>query len=197
MRRVHGRASGCGLAGIWNLGDQNRHQRDDRPCAPASPAGNGPGSYQGHGVSFHYPARWAVESAKTKGDAGNKLWTTTVGPGTELDLITVTAYGLKRNVTAQDMEAIAPVVRDVSQRGFASLGGKLQAGPEQISMGGMPALRFRGIGRMNGSQIESTLVFAFSGRTEYLVNCQSTQSMGAVVGDACNQVVNTFEVHGG
>jgi hypothetical protein len=37
-------------------------------------------------------------------------------------------------------------------------------------------------------------VLAFSARAEYFVNCQGTPSAAAVVGDACDEVVNTFEV---
>jgi hypothetical protein len=59
-------------------------------------------------------------------------------------------------------------------------------------MAGLPGLRFRVTGTVDGTRYASTLVFAFNGTTEYLVNCQYTTGMAAEVERACNQVVGSF-----
>ena len=71
----------------------------------------------------------------------------------------------------------------------------MQAGPEKITMAGKPAVRFRGTGVMaDGTRYTSTIVFAFTGTTEYFVNCQYTAAKAAEVTRACDQVVGSFHV---
>jgi uncharacterized RDD family membrane protein YckC len=164
-----------------------------------SPAG--PHTYRAHGVSFDYPAGWHLESTElyvSGGGGGQKLWETAVGPdGTKLDLITVQAYRVNVSVTAENIDAVIPRLESLTRQIFDQLGGAVQAGSEKITMAGEPAVRFRGTGTIDGSQFESTAVFAFSGTTEYIVNCQHTAARAAEVERACNQVIGSFQVHGG
>ena len=154
-------------------------------------------AYRGHGVWFGYPAGWQVESFQQVGGGGaDQLWKVTVGPGTPLDGVTVTAYRLNRQVTAQDIDAVTPEVQSVTRQLFGQLGGSVQAGPEKITMAGLPAVRFGGTAAINGTGFHSTVVFAFSGTTEYFVNCQRTPAEAAAVDQACNQVVGSFTVTG-
>jgi len=156
-------------------------------------------TYRAHGVSFEYPAGWQVQNVETTATAGGgqELWTTAVGPGTDLDSIEVTAYQVNVPVTAQNIDAVTPELESVTRQLFDQLGGAVQAGPEKITMAGKPAVRFSGTGTINGSQVESTVVFAFSGTTEYAVNCQYTAARAAEVQRACNQVLTSFQVPGG
>ena len=152
-------------------------------------------TYRAHGISFDYPAGWHVESIRSAEAGGaKKLWTTAVGPGTKLDLIIVSAYRVKYPVTAQNIDAITPELESAARQLF---GGAVQAGPEKITMAGHPAVRFRGTGTMDGSRFESTIVFAFSGTTEYFANCQHTAARAAEVDQACHQVIGSFQAHGG
>ena len=73
----------------------------------------------------------------------------------------------------------------------------MQAGPEKITMAGLPAARFRGTGTLDGSQVGITGLFAFTGTTQYAVNCGHTAARAAEVERACNQVVGSFQVRGG
>jgi uncharacterized RDD family membrane protein YckC len=149
------------------------------------------------GVSFDYPAGWGNESAQpdTGSSGGDKLWATAVGPGTQHDLIVVEAFRQDPPVTAANLGAFTPGLQADVQQGFAQAGGGLQAGPEKITMAGMPGLRFRGTGvTADGSRYISTLVFAFNGTTAYFVNCQYTSARAAEVKSACDQVVGSFHV---
>jgi hypothetical protein len=85
-----------------------------------------------------------------------------------------------------------------SQRNSADqLDGVVQPGPEKITMAGQPAVRFGGSGTMSGSPIGITAVYAFSDTTEYAVSCQHTAARAAEMERACNQVLGSFQVHGG
>ncbi len=59
-------------------------------------------------------------------------------------------------------------------------------------LGRMPGLRFRASATVQGTHVESTLLFGFDGTTEYVVNCQHTEANAAEVEAACGQVVRTF-----
>ena len=164
----------------------------------ASSAG-GPQTYQAHGVAFTYPAGWQqpVSSRQITNGGTNQLWTTAVGPGTSLDLITVTAYHLNRPVTAQNIGAVIPEVERVTTQMFRQVRGSVQPRYQKGTMAGMPALLFSGTGTISGTHVESILLFAFQGTTEYFVNCQNTQAEAAAVAHACAQVVRSFRLDGG
>jgi hypothetical protein len=148
--------------------------------------------YRAHGVLFDYPAGWQEESGYTSGSGGTarQLWRTAVGPGTPRDLIVVEAYRMSRAVTAQNIDAVTPVMEsDLEHSGVA-----VQGTAEKITMAGMPGRRFQITGGVAGSRYTSTLVFAFNGTTEYYVNCQHTAGMAGDVGRACDQVTGRFRV---
>ena len=154
-----------------------------------------PGSsqiYRAHGVAFDYPAGWHEESGSTSASGGGarQLWRTAVGPGTPHDVIVVEAYRVGRAVTAQNIDAVTRGLENtVEQEGLA-----VQGAPEKITMAGLPGLRFQVAGAVAGSRYASTLVFAFNGTTEYLVNCQYTAGMATQVRRACGQVTGSFRV---
>ena len=70
----------------------------------------------------------------------------------------------------------------------------MQAGPQEVTLGGMPGLRFRGTGTIQGIPTELTTVFAFEGAMEYTITCQYTRADAAEVEAACGQVLRTFKV---
>jgi hypothetical protein len=83
----------------------------------------GPQTYQGHGVSFSFPAGWSVESPHGDTTSGNLLWRTAVGPGTPDDLILVDAFNVKIPVTPQNLDAANRVfAADLQQAGPPSKG---------------------------------------------------------------------------
>jgi len=75
--------------------------------------------------------------------------------------------------------------------------GSVQPRYQKGTMAGMPALLFSGTGTISGTHVESILLFAFQGTTEYFVNCQNTQAEAAAVAHACAQVVRSFRLDGG
>jgi uncharacterized RDD family membrane protein YckC len=152
-------------------------------------------TYRGHGVSFDYPADWRETSPESavSGGAGNELWNTAIALG-ERDAVTVAAYRLNVPVTAQNLDAVKPELAAVVQQAAGQLGGAVQSGPEEFTMAGLPGHRFRITGTVDGTAIQSTLVFAFDGTTEYFVNCQHTAEKAEEIEQGCEQIVQTFAV---
>jgi uncharacterized RDD family membrane protein YckC len=158
----------------------------------ASTYGN-PQTYQAHGVSFSYPPGWQQGGSirYAAGSSSGSAWTTVVGID-PLDVIIVAAFPATPPVTAANLPALTPVFTRELRR--ATQQGDTLAGPERITMGGMPALEFRGT-RLTpyGTHMESTLIFAFDGTTVYRVACQYTPTTAARVAQACGQVMRTFK----
>ena len=156
-------------------------------------------TYRAHGVSFAYPAGWLQESPSSSFSvkSGPSLWSAAFGPGTEADVIMVNAYRIPIPVGAGDLAAVSTQVEPQVRRLFEAGGGALQAGPQQMTMGRLPGLRFQGTGVLrDGTFIDSTLVYAFDGTTEYHLDCQDTQAGAGEVQAACRQLIRTFEVSG-
>jgi hypothetical protein len=71
----------------------------------------------------------------------------------------------------------------------------MRSGPEETTMGGRPGLRYTGTTLAHGTPVDNTLVFAWDGTTQYLLNCQYSKEMVAEIRQGCDQVVRTFKIH--
>jgi uncharacterized RDD family membrane protein YckC len=158
-------------------------------------------TYRANGVSFNYPAAWSEygtsNGESSRGSSSAPLWTTTVGPDpfTPYDRVEVTAYRVNQAVAAQSIGALTPTIESYVKQLYGQAGGGMQGGPEEITMAGKPAVRFRATGFLtDGTPFTSTIVFAFNGTTEYEVNCQYTAANAAEVKGGCDQVVGSFHV---
>jgi hypothetical protein len=156
-------------------------------------------TYRAHGVSFEYPAGWrelTVEDAATGGS--DKLWTTTVGIGGDgvgsNGAVTVEAYRLNIPITAENLEAAKPEFTSLVRRLLKQVAGTVQAGPEEVTVAGKPGLRYKATFKVSGGPMDSTLVFALDGRTEYAINCQHTREWAAEIEQGCDQIVRTFKL---
>ena len=159
--------------------------------------GGGNGTYRAHGVSFHYPVDWDEISIETVAGAADELWETAVSPvagPNVIDLVSVKAYQVDRPVTAQSLDADLPEHVAAVQQHAEQLGGAVQGGPEQLTMAGLPGLRFQITATVAGTAIQSTLSFAFDGTTEYFVNCQYTPARAEEIRRGCDQIIRTFSV---
>jgi uncharacterized RDD family membrane protein YckC len=148
------------------------------------------------GVSFYHPARW-LEGPAQEHDVGNAALCRTalfIGPS---DGIVVSAYRLLGPVTAANMGVITPTITSTVRRAAAEIGGRLSAGPQRTTVGGLPALRFQFPGRSySGTPVTSTIVIAFDRSTEYEINCQQSRAHAAQVTWACGQILRTFRAPG-
>jgi hypothetical protein len=161
-------------------------------CGAAS--AGGAQTYRAHGVSFDYPASWREGSpGATVGCCnGDQLWSSAVGLDSA-DSIDVGANRSSPSITAENAGLAIPALDRSVRSFFGQAGGSLQAGPERITMGGMPGFRSRGSVGSNGSTSEITLVIAFNGTTDYWITCTHTAAKAVEVERACSQVVRTFK----
>jgi uncharacterized RDD family membrane protein YckC len=157
--------------------------------------GNGAKTYQGHGVSFEYPGGWQ-EASKVHG-GGDALWRTAVGVGTdthEVSGIFVEAYRIGAPVTAENLAEAKAELATLVRQLLEQRGGAVQSGPEELMVGGLRGLRFRGTATAEATPVESTLVYVFDQTTEYALNCQHTRDKAAEIQRGCDQIVRTFKV---
>ena len=162
------------------------------PIYAAAPAGPTQ-TYRAHGISFKYPAGWHQESIPASA-VGTWRWVATLGPGPEGDIVIAAAGRLNISVSAADMEAVSSQLTPPVRRFYQQNGGVLQVGPQQITMGGLPGILFRGTGTLHdGTPIEATRIYVFDGTTEYYFNCLNTVSATRQVQAACGELIRTFE----
>ena len=161
-------------------------------------------TYRAYGVLFHYPlgwARWAGSvdegtSEVLEWAVADALWSALFGPDSGPDVggfVSVSAYRLDTSVTAQSMDADLPKLVSSVQQNAEQAGFVVQGSPEQLTMAGLPAVRFRVTGTVEGTPFQSTNVFAFDGTTEYVVNCVQTAEAKEIQ-RGCDQIVRTFSV---
>jgi hypothetical protein len=74
-------------------------------------------------------------------------------------------------------------------------GGAILEGPAEITIAGMPGLRYQGEWtNQDGTPLDTTAMFAFDGTTEYVINCQHTQEHAAEIARGCDLILRTFTV---
>jgi hypothetical protein len=162
------------------------------------------GAYRAYGVLFHYPpgwSRWAGSVDEGSSEVlewavADALWSTLFGPdsGPEVGgFVSVSAYRLDTPATAQSMDADLPKLVSTVQQNAEQAGFVVQGSPEQLTMAGLPAVRFRVTGTVEGTPFQSTNVFAFDGTTGYVVNCVQTAEAKEIQ-RGCDQIIRTFSV---
>ena len=151
----------------------------------------GTGTYTGHRVSFHYPAGWQQTTPSGCGSRCHLLWSTGVGFDPP-DSIYVDVYRIGTRVTAQNLPVFIPSATRAVRLGFTRSGDRLTAGPQTISVGGMPGLRFQGT--QTNPVAKVTLTVVFNGMTRYDFSCVYTPAKARAVQRGCAQVLRTFQV---
>jgi hypothetical protein len=97
-------------------------------------------------------------------------------------------------VTAQNLDSVMPELASVVQQLAEKLGGAVRGGPEQLTVAGLPAARFRFTGTAQGTAIQHTVVFAFDDTTENAISCQHTAEKAEEIERGCEQIMRTFKV---
>ena len=151
----------------------------------------GTGTYTGHGVSFHYPAGWQQTTPSGCGSGCQLLWSTGVGFDPP-DSIYVNVYRIGTRVTAQNLPVFIPSATQTARSGFRRAGDRLTSGPQTITVGGMPGLRFQGT--QTNPVAKVTLTIVFNGMTRYDFSCVYTPAKARAVQRGCAQVLRTFQV---
>jgi hypothetical protein len=157
---------------------------------------SGPGHYDAHGVSFDYPAGWQF-------DAGGKLlvglddlkdqaeWVDALYEEGAGGLVVVAAYDVGVRITEKRLKRGDEVIVET----VVPEDGSLEGEPQLTTVGGLPALRLSlRIPSLDGGTVGNDLVLAYRDSTQFLVKCQYPLDHAAAVHEACEQIVDTFEV---
>jgi hypothetical protein len=159
-------------------------------------SGPAAGTYQAHGVSFDYPARWQLGYLPVNvwfGHVRGTAWSTAVILD-QADWIDVAAYRLPVAISPALLR-LSPSAEADFRSEIERTGSQLLAGPREITLAGVPGLLIRIAVTHDGIPTENTIAFTFIGTTEYVVVCQQAQGQGATnVQRACEQVIRTFTV---
>jgi len=157
-------------------------------------AGGTSTTFNGHGVSFQYPASWQSLQLDTSGASsqGTPIWTETFGPDTA-NFATVAQYTQAVAITPSNIDQHSAEITTQIQNLFSQAGGSMQSGPVKLTMAGFPALGYSGTAvNSDATSVKNRLVLAYNNTTEYLVDCQSTGTDTTAFDAGCNQIVTTF-----
>lgn len=156
----------------------------------------GVASYEENGVAFDYPAGWdefpAEASATSAGS--NELWSATVGPD-KTNLVNITAYQLKVEVTEENLDSIEAELDQVINEVVDQAEGEIRSGPTADEVAGFPAYTYEWAGvEVDGEEKDSLAYFVFNGDIEYFFNCQFSDETAEEIQRGCSQVLDTFSV---
>jgi hypothetical protein len=190
------------LAGCSKNGTTTAPKTPASPVAPTSAAASGTpvatgGSqtFNGHGVSFQYPADWKPFTVSgTSASQGNQVWSESFGIDSG-NFVTVSQYTVGLAITPSNIDQHSSELTTQIQNLFTQAGGSMQSGPVKLTMGGFPALGYSGTAvNPQAMSVKTKIVLAFNGTTEYFVNCQSTGTDTSALDAGCQQIVTTFTV---
>lgn len=188
--------NGAGDGGPQTDGSENEVTTTPTQTASGTAAVEGQ-TFSGNGVTFTYPEDWEEFTVtETSASAGNELWNQTVGVD-DVNFVSVAGYRIDVAISPDNIEERADPVGEQIGSLFAQAGGDLVSGPEITELDGLPALTFVGTAvNPSGATVESRLVLAFDGSTEYFVNCQHDGTEESDIVAGCDQILSTFDVSG-
>ncbi len=143
----------------------------------------------GFAISFEYPDGFEVSDdvTLTEQEGSQAQETKAVGLDSENGII-VQRYGLKTAIDAEKLD----LAKEEFDRLVATLAPEAAEG-KKTEVGGFPALSYPSVPVTEPANAESRLYVLFDGRTEYLINCQSTPNKRSEVEEACDLAVETLE----
>jgi hypothetical protein len=158
-------------------------------------------SFRAHGVSFQYPKNW--ESATFTGNSAQNargLWTEAFKPrssSSKADVIFVSEYQTPVAITKRNRAIYSDEVASSVSEVAKQAGGSLLAGPNEVTIGGLPGYAFR-ISATTRDNLSSAsrILLVWSGKREYYLNCQHDTSGGyaAEVERGCKKIVGSFKL---
>jgi hypothetical protein len=156
----------------------------------------GQNTYEGNGVTFDYPATWAVDdAAEFQTQAGDATWTVAVGPESGSDAVVVSSYALR-----SDVGSVSPAdLRAELENTFGGLvtqaGGQVTEPLSEATMGGLDgySITFT-TPDTEGGDLTTELTAVFEGSTQWNVQCQSHADSADEIQEGCTAIHDSFEV---
>ena len=156
--------------------------------------GGGDGRFEADGfaITFEYPKDFEEsEDVTISEQRGSKAQDSRAVGLDEDNGIIVQRYGLKRSINGNNLH-LAKAEFDGLVRALSPDAAKGQT----AEIAGLPALRYRNVPVRSVEDGRSRLIVLFDGRTEYLINCQSTPDKRDEVDEACDKAVDTLRRRG-
>ena len=168
-----------------------------------------PARFDGLPVSFEYPGDWMVEASSDEpaqedgsgeAESGGEQDQGAVGPSArvivgldQLDRVVVTGSHGQRVVTPANFDQVRGRIQDEVEPTFGD-DAKVVAGPEVVTVGLQPALRWvlsspSGVGYV----VTSTVYVIFRGARQYRVMCSHIPAKTEEITRGCAQVLETAE----
>jgi hypothetical protein len=146
----------------------------------------------GFAITFEYPDGFKESDDVTiKEQRGSQAEETrAVGLDNDNGII-VQRYSLQRTIDEKSIDQ-AKSEFDVLVEALAPDAAK----GDTTKLAGLPALRYSDVPVPSVKRGESRLIVLFDGRTEYLINCQSTPEKRDEINQACDLAVDTLERKG-
>ncbi|HZC13349.1 MAG TPA: hypothetical protein VE270_04935 [Thermoleophilaceae bacterium] len=144
---------------------------------------------EGFAITFEYPGDFErttdIDAERRQGQAEKSVALAM----SEDNAIFVQRYGLNREVTADDAEAVKQELDGV----LGELAGTEVSG-KRIQVGGAVAFRYEVEELQEPDDGRSTIVAVFDGDTEYFINCQSVPDGREELDEACDRAIETLEL---
>jgi hypothetical protein len=144
---------------------------------------------EGFAITFEYPGDFErttdIDAERRQGQAEESVALAM----SEDNAIFVQRYGLNREVTADDAEAVKQELDQV----LGQLAGSPVSG-KQIQVEGSVAFRYEVEQLREPEDGRSTIVAVFDGDTEYFINCQSVPDGREELDEACERAIETLEL---
>jgi hypothetical protein len=146
----------------------------------------------GFAITFEYPEGFEESDDVTINEQEGSQAEETRAVGLDNDNgIIVQRYALRRRIDEENL--------DLAKSEFDGLVAALApdaAKGDTTELAGFPALRYSDVPVRSVERGQSRLIVLFDGRTEYLINCQSTPEKRGEINDACDLAVDTLERKG-
>jgi len=155
-----------------------------------------PRTFEGHGVTFDYPAEWErIDDTTTSASAGNQIWNESYGLDAT-NLVAVSLYTIGAKITPKNINGFEGEITAAIKGVVEQAGGSLEGEPAALTVDGLPTLDYRAtaITTVDDATVDSRIVLMFDGADEYFLNCQYSEQERRAVEDACDLVLDTFSV---
>ncbi len=147
---------------------------------------------EGFRISFEYPEGFEESEDVTINEQQGSQAEESRAVGLDEDNgIIVQRYGLKRSIDAGNLD-LAKAEFDALVAGLSPDAAK----GKTTEVAGLPALTYAEVPVASVEGGQSRLVVVFDGRTEYLINCQSTPEKRSEINEACDLAVETLRREG-
>jgi hypothetical protein len=156
--------------------------------------GDGNKTFKGDGYSFSYPGKWAEQAADVNTGRSPDVVVAPPEGGRNLVALLVLRDGVSKPVTKANIDQMMPDLRPAIDGLMLRSGGVLEGDPTRVAYGGLPGLRFESSSTGLNPPVHMQGTWLFDGTIAYTFACQFVPSAAEEVGQACDLVLESFQI---